>query len=210
MNNNKKVLISIIASVLVIAIAVGVLIWKWPTIKKSVFKKDDNKETTSQSAAKTQEGGSGESNNKAGNFNFETVDTGKKSVDVKDVSASASSAQIEVPVYATENPGIVAAQINITYDTDAFTFADCAGGEIFDTCDGNFDAKTKTLKIIAQNGGEDNLKLVSGAGVMCKVILKPTDKAKAGTYKLDIKTEAAGLDDKLVTVKAKAGNIVIG
>ena len=206
MNVNKKVLISIISAVVVIAIAVGVVIWKWPTIEKKVFKNDkteSKKETTSQSAQTDKKDG-GEVD-----YNFETVDTGNKSVNVTDVKAAASSTQIEVPIYATKNPGMVAAMITVTYDTEAFTFADCEGGEVFDNCEGSFNTSTNSLKIIAQNGGVENLKLVSGPGVMCKIILKPTDKAKAGTYKTSVKIEAAGLNDKLVDAKAEAGNIIL-
>ena len=202
MNANKKVLISIISAVLVIAIAVGVVIWKWPAIKQKVFKNDktkSKKETTSQTDGKDKV-----------NYNYESVDTGKTSVDVTDVTVEASSKQIDAPLYVTDNPGMVAAMITVTYDTEAFTFADCEGGEIFDNCEGSFDTSTNSLKIIAQNGDEKNIKLVSGAGTLCKVILKPTDKAKPGTYKISAKIEAAGLDEKLIeTAKVHVGDIII-
>lgn len=216
MNNNKKVLIGIIASVVVIAIAAGVLVIKFNDINW-FGGKGKKSESTSQSGANNSKGADGKTDKDSGSgnstdieYNFETIDTGKKTIDVTDVKASVSSNQIEVPIYATKNPGMVAALLTLTYDSDAFTFADCAAGDIFDTCEGNFDEKTKTLKIIAQNNGDGNgLNLISGAGIIGKVILKPTSKAKAGTYKISVKTEAADLNEKLVDVKAEAGNIVL-
>lgn len=210
MDNNKKVLISIIAGALAIAVAVGVIIWKWPSIKSAVTKKDNKPGTTeSQSADDNGSGNGGSTSSGNTEYNTETKDTGKKTVKVENVTASASSKEIIVPIYATENPGMAATRLFLTYDTEAFSFVECRGGEIFDECSGNFNEAEKTLSVVALE--KDGLRLISGAGVIVNVVLKPTSKAKAGTYTVNVseKSEFAGLNDNLVKVKAEAGNIII-
>lgn len=290
MNNNKKVLISICAAALAIVIAIGVIIWKWPSIKNSISNNDKKDEASSQvsdnsddastdssndgstgdstdastgksttnsnensndastgneigssvsastdsskngsnSDSKSSSGSNSNSDSKSNTTDSSTNDsnkqsqsdsktqsksTGNKSVEVKDVEASKSDNRIVVPIYATENPGIVASRLFLTYDTNTFDFADCEGGEIFDNCVGNFDKKTNTLKVIAMNGSDDSTDLVSvsGPGVLCNIILIPKTNAKAGTYTLTVGSESeyANLNDELVQVKASAGKITL-
>ena len=104
---------------------------------------------------------------------------------------------------------MAATRLFLTYDTEAFSFVECRGGEIFDECSGNFNEAEKTLSVVALE--KDGLRLISGAGVIVNVVLKPTSKAKAGTYTVNVseKSEFAGLNDNLVKVKAEAGNIII-
>ena len=227
MNNNKKILIGICAAALAIVIALCVIINRWPSIKSSLSKDGKNSEGSSQTADNSDgtandENGSGDSStadssnggsgqNSSGGSKTQSKSTGKETVEVKDVEASKSDNKIVVPIYATENPGIVASRLFLTYDTNTFDFADCEGGDIFDNCVGNFDEKTKTLKVIAMNGKDDSTDLVSvsGAGVLCKIILIPKSNAKAGTYTVNVGSESeyANLNDQLVEVKASAGKI---
>lgn len=227
--NDKKVLYSIIAGVLALAVAIGVIIWKLPSIKNGCSGSGDDGTTSSQSDQSNDKNGNGKNGKDSGNNNNDnsgkddtssdstakggTVDTGKKSIQVTDVVASTSANEIVVPIYATKNPGIIAARLFITFDTDAFSFADCEGGEICESFVGEF--SKGTLVVIAQvDSDPESLKCVSGAGVIGKIILKPNKNAKAGEYTINIgdNSEFANLSDTLIPkgdIKVEAGKIVL-
>ena len=216
MSNTKKplagIITAIVASVLVIAIAVGVIVWKWPDITKS-FNKTDSETTSSQAGTSSGEDAEKNDGTTGIDGNVITQDTGKKSVDVVDVVASTGDKQIVVPVYATQNPGIVAARLFITFDTNAFSFAECRSGDIFDNCQGQFNEKENKLTVLAMNGADDSTDIISksGAGVLTNIVLIPKSGAKPGTYKIKIESnsEFANLDDQLINIKTETGNIIL-
>ncbi|MBO4467671.1 MAG: hypothetical protein J5766_00065 [Clostridia bacterium] len=219
MNNNQKVLIAIISGSVVVLVAAIILLLKLGVIDFSGSNKDEtSKTTTSQAADKTKNSGKtedadGKDTSSDSGSNAATVDTGKKTVDVENVVASTSSDEVVIPIYATKNPGFIAARLFITFDTNAFSFADCEGGDICESMAGEF--SNGKLTVVAQTDGDpESLKCVSGAGVIGKIILKPKKDAKPGEYTINISedSEFANLGDKLIPkgdIKVEAGKVIL-
>ncbi len=214
-NTNKKVIIGIICAVVALLIVAGILAGvlldfsvddgKLKITKKSKSKSTDDKPTTSQTDTIDDE------NQKPNTqIKVEKRDTGKKTVEVKDVEAKITDNEIVVPIYATKNPGMTAAELHIDFDTNAFSYADCRGGDIFKNCTGNFVEKEKQIRIIAHNGNDDFTD-VSGAGIITNVVLIPKEGVKAGKYSVKItdKSVYANVSEQYVHPTVKAGDIIL-
>ena len=218
---NKKIIAGIIAGVAVLIAAVVAILYFSGTLKLNL-KSGGEKETTSdtsslKSSENSSQGDSSETNennsnkdsssgNSSSSKTVEGRSTGKDTVKVEDATVKDNS--ITVPIYATKNEGLAAARIFVSFDKDAFDYADVTAGDIFDDCSANY--SNGEVVIVATT--KDAIYDVTGAGVIANLILVPKSGTAKGEYKVTVnkeKSEYANFEGDFVKPTIETGKIVI-
>jgi len=203
---NKKLITIIASSVAVLVIAVLAALYFTGTIKPD-FSSKDEKEKTSSSVSETKDGAKDSETGEKGNKSSESGTISVKKAD--NVEASANDEFITVPVSITKNPGMVAGQVYIEYDTNSFDFVDCTAGDIFADCQSNVSDGVITC-IIMDDITQDTVDSTK-TGTLFNVSLKPKSGIKSGTYSLKITddTKFSSIDVNYAYPTVTVGDIVI-
>jgi len=204
---NKKIVIIIISAVLVIALAVGVALSLTGKLNLDFSSKDKKSETTSSTQSNTE--------NKDNSSNTQSTSNGSQTgskIKIKkseDVVTTSTDELVIVPVYITENPGIVASQVYVEYDSENLDFADCTAGDIFADCQCN--AKDGVINCIVIDDIAVDTVDSTKTGVLFNIVLKPKSTAKKGTYKFTIqeKSNFVTIDEKYAFPTVSVGDLVL-
>ncbi len=165
---------------------------------------NDANTTDSNSNVENSGENKGDSNTSKVSGNSSTVN---KKVVVSDIPVSKKESKVTVPIYIENNPGIVAAMPVLTFDTNAFEYADCIDGDIIKGFSGNYsNGKIKCVAAL-----DDVSKNTTDTGVLVNVVLTMKKGIKSGTYTitLDKDSQYANANEKLVNPTISVGKIVV-
>lgn len=193
---NKKLVVAIVASVVVIiAVVFGILA---VTNNLDIIKPTKTEENSSvQSGDASNNSESEETKDVASSV---TDDKGNKEFTVEAQKVKEDDT-ITVPVIIKNNPGFYAGQFHIVYDTSLLTYLDYEAGSIFEQFD--FNHNNGAIKFLANN---EDFEDVKKDGVL--VYLKFKVRQKSDDYKISIQKEGTKLGN--TNVQEVTADILLG